>query len=74
MKEKAGEVGPGDLREASGWLWVDISLTANVTKGKGCGSWKGDSRGWSKCQGIKTAPRDHEQGDLEDSREENGEM
>ena len=41
MKEKACEVGAGDLLEASGWLWVEISLTANVTKARGAALGKG---------------------------------
>lgn len=72
MKEKAREVGAGDLLEASGWLWVEISLTANVTK---AGVWLLE-RG---LQGLVETPQDQKgvrQGEPEVELEggQNGEM
>lgn len=39
--------------EGAGQLWVGNDLRDSVTKGKVCGSWKGNSRGWSNARDQK---------------------
>lgn len=53
MKERACEVGLGHLLEACGWLWADISMMADVTKGKGMAPGKGTRGAGLSAKGSK---------------------